>query len=57
VYGQRVESEREPYVKGDRDILEERDSLRLEEDRRRGKYLQKRILLVTYLSTSSLMGF
>jgi hypothetical protein len=24
VYGPRVESEREPYVKGDRDILEER---------------------------------
>ena len=46
----------ESYVKEDRDILEERDK-RLEEDRRRGKHLQRRILLVTYLSTSDLMGF
>jgi hypothetical protein len=29
----------------------------LEQNRKRGKRLQKRILLVTYLSTSSLMGF
>ena len=43
-------------MKEDRDILEERDK-RLEEDRRRGKHLQRRILLVTYLSTSDLMGF
>jgi hypothetical protein len=42
-------------VEEDRDVFEERE--RLEEDRRRGKRLQKRILLVTYLSTSSLMGF
>ena len=39
----------------DRKILEERD--RLEGDRRRGKRLQRRILLVTHLSTSGLMGF
>jgi hypothetical protein len=29
----------------------------LEQDRRRGKSLQKRILLVTYLTTSNLMEF
>jgi len=54
VIGQRV---RDSHVKEDRDVLEERDSYRLEEDRRCGKHLQRRILLVTYLSTSSLMGF
>jgi len=29
----------------------------IEQDRRCGKHLQKRILLVTYLSMSNLMGF
>jgi hypothetical protein len=53
----RAESEKESYVKEDKVILEERDSLRLEEDIRCGKHLQMRILLVMYLSTSSLMGF
>jgi hypothetical protein len=44
-------------VKEDRDILEERDSYRLEEDRWHVKHLQREILLVTYLSTSDLMEF
>jgi len=42
-------------VEEDREILEEKE--RLEEDRGSGKHLQRRILLVTFLSTSSLMGF
>ena len=50
----RAESEKESYVKEDREILQERNSWRLEEDRRCGNHLQRRILLVTYLSTSGL---
>ena len=55
--GYRSESEKESCVKQDGQITEERDKQRLEQDRRCGKHLQKRILVVTYLSMSSLMEF
>ena len=53
--GYRAESEKESCVKQDGQITEERDKQRLEQDRRCGKHLKKRDLVVTYLSTSSLM--
>ena len=55
--GYRAQSDKESCVKQDRLITEERDKKRLAQDRRCGKHLQKRILVVTYLLTSSLMGF
>ena len=47
--GYRSESENESHVKQDRQITEERDKQGLEQDRRCGKYLQKRILVVGHL--------
>ena len=55
--GYKEESEKESCVKQDRQITEERDKQRLEYDRRSGKQLQKRFLVVTYSSTSGLMEF
>ena len=55
--GYRVESEKESCVKQDGQITEERDKQRLEQDRSWGKHLQRRVLVVTYLSMSSLMEF
>ena len=55
--GQRAESEKESGVKQDGQITEERDKQRLEQNRRCGKHLQKSILVITYLSMSSLMEF
>jgi hypothetical protein len=51
--GHKAEMEKEPCVKEDRGILEERDEYMLAEDRRCGKYSQRSFLLVTYLSMSS----
>ena len=53
--GYRVESEQESCVKQDRQITKEREKQMLEQERSCGKHFQKRILIVTYLSTSSLM--
>ena len=55
--GYGAKSEKESCVKQDTQITEERDKYRQEQDRRCGKHLQRRILVVTYLSTSSLMEF
>ena len=55
--GYRAESEKKSCAKQDTQITEERDKYRLEQYTKCGKYLQKRILVVTYLSTSSLMVF
>ena len=55
--GCRTETEKKSCVKQERQITEERDKQRLEQDRSCDKRLQKRILVVTYLSTSNLMGF
>ena len=55
--GYRAESEKESCMKQDGQITEERDKQRLEQERRCGKHLQRRVLVVTYLSTSSLMEF
>ena len=53
--GYRAESEKESCVKQDGQRTEERDKQKLEQDKRCDKHLQKRILVVTYLSTSGLM--
>ena len=54
--GQRAESEKDLFLKQDKPITEEIEKQSLEQNRRCGKHLQKRILVVTYLSTSNLMG-
>ena len=55
--GYRAESDKESCVKQDGQITEERDKQRLEQDRKCGKHLQRRVLVVNYLSMSSLMEF
>ena len=53
----RTESEKESCLKQHRQITEERNKYTLVWDRRCGTHFQKGTVLVTYLSTSNLMGF